>query len=88
MGLPNVTILCATRAAALGEALTKAKPEVFNTDQGVQFTSAAFTAVLSAAGIAISIDRRGRRMDNVFVERLWRSQKYEENHLHDYATAL
>ena len=74
--------------AALEEALTKGKPEIFNTDQGVQFTSAAFTDVLSAAGIAISMDGRGRWMDNVFVERLWRSLKYEEIHLRDDAAAL
>ena len=74
--------------AALEEALTKGKPAIFNTDQGVQFTSTAFTSVLSAAGIAISMDGRGRWMDNVFVERLWRSLKYEEIHLRDYANAL
>ena len=74
--------------AALEEALARGKPEIFNTDQGVQFTSAAFTDVLSAAGIAISMDGRGRWMDNVFVERLWRSLKYEEIHLRDYANAL
>jgi len=74
--------------AALEEALTKGKSEIFNTDQGVQFTSTAFTDVLSAAGIAISMDGCGRWMDNVFVERLWRSLKYEEIHLRDYASAL
>lgn len=74
--------------AALEEALTKGKPEIFNTDQGAQFTSAAFTDVLRSAGVAISMDGRGRWMDNVFVERLWRSLKYEEIHLRDYANAL
>ena len=61
-------------------------PEVFNTDQGVQFTSESFTGVLEAARIAISMDGRGRVFDNIFVERLWRSVKYEEVYLKDYAT--
>ena len=59
--------------------------EIFNTDQGAQFTSAAFTGKLEAAGIAISMDGRGRFMDNIFIERLWRSIKYEEVHLKAYA---
>ena len=60
--------------AALEEALAKfGKPEIFNTDQGSQFTSAAFTGALAEAGVAISMDGRGRWMDNVFIERLWRS---------------
>jgi len=58
---------------------------VHNTDQGAQFTSAAFTGRLEAAGIAISMDGRGRFMDNIFIERLWRSIKYEEVHLKAYA---
>ncbi len=53
------------------------KPEIFNTDQGSQFTSLAFTQLLNGAGIRISMDGRGRWMDNVFIERLWRSLKYE-----------
>lgn len=61
------------------------KPRIFNTDQGAQFTSAAFTGKLEAAGIAISMDGRGRFMDNIFIERLWRSIKYEEVHLKAYA---
>ena len=61
-------------------------PEIFNTDQGVQYTAAAFTGRLEAAGVAISMDGRGRWMDNVFVERLWRTVKYEYVYLHDYAT--
>jgi putative transposase len=62
---------------ALEEALARfGQPEIFNTDQGSQFTGAAFTGVLVAAGIRISMDGRGRWMDNVFVERLWRSLKY------------
>jgi putative transposase len=72
--------------AALDEALSRyGTPEIFNTDQGAQFTSAAFTDRLAAAGIKISMDGRGRWMDNVFVERLWRSLKYEEVHLKAYA---
>jgi putative transposase len=71
---------------ALDEALERhGKPEIFNTDQGAQFTSAAFTGRLEAAGIAISMDGRGRFMDNIFIERLWRSIKYEEVHLKAYA---
>lgn len=61
-------------------------PEVFNSDQGAQFTSGAFTGVLEAAGIAISMDGRGRALDNIFVERLWRTVKYEDVHLKGYAT--
>jgi putative transposase len=60
------------------------KPEIFNTDQGSQFTSQAFTGVLKEQSIAISMDGRGRALDNIFVERLWRSVKYEEVYLHDY----
>ena len=63
------------------------KPEIFNTDQGSQFTSADFTGPLLAAGIGISMDGRGRALDNVFVERLWRSVKYEDVFLNDYASA-
>jgi putative transposase len=72
--------------AALEEALARfGKPEIFNTDQGAQFTSAAFTSRLATAGIRISMDGRGRWMDNVFIERVWRSLKYEEVHLKAYA---
>lgn len=70
----------------LEEALEEDCPEVFNSDQGVQFTSQAFTGRLEAAGIRISMDGRGRCMDNIFVERLWRSVKYEEVYLKDYET--
>lgn len=70
--------------AALEEALGKGRPEVFNTDQGSQFTSREFTGRLEAAGISISMDGRGRVFDNIFVERLWRSVKYEEIFLKDY----
>ena len=72
--------------AALEEALARfGRPEIFNTDQGSQFTSAAFTGTLAAAGIRISMDGRGRWMDNVFIERLWRSLKYEDIYLKGYA---
>ena len=74
--------------SALEEALARyGRPEIFNSDQGSQFTSAAFTGVLRAAGVRISMDGRGRWMDNVFVERLWRSLKYEEVYLKAYADA-
>lgn len=70
---------------ALAEALGKyGTPEIFNTDQGATFTADAFTSVLAAHGIKISMDGRGRWRDNVFVERLWRSVKYEEVYLHAY----
>jgi putative transposase len=71
---------------ALEEALARSAPEIFNTDQGVQYTATAFTGRLELAGVAISMDGRGRWMDNVFVERLWRTLKYEWLYLHDYAT--
>ncbi len=72
--------------SALEEALARfGKPLIFNTDQGSQFTSAAFTGTLAQAGIAISMDGRGRWMDNVFIERLWRSLKHEEIYLKGYA---
>jgi len=73
--------------AALDEALTRhGTPEIFNTDQGCQFTSEDFTGALKTAGIQISMDGKGRWMDNVFIERLWRSLKYEEVYLHAYDT--
>ena len=72
--------------SALEEALARfGRPEIFNTDQGSQFTSAAFTGVLAGAGIRISMDGRGRWMDNVFIERLWRSLKHEDIYLKGYA---
>jgi putative transposase len=70
----------------LDEALRRGKPEVFNTDQGVQFTAEAFTGRLLSAGVAVSMDGRGRCLDNVFVERLWRSVKYEDVYLKGYET--
>jgi putative transposase len=72
--------------AALEEALARfGRPQIFNTDQGSQFTRAAFTGTLAAAGITISMDGRGRWMDNVFIERLWRSLKHEDIYLKGYA---
>jgi transposase InsO family protein len=70
--------------AALEWALRTGCPEIFNTDQGAQFTSEDFTGRLERSGITISMDGRGRAMDNIFVERLWRTVKYEEVYLHDY----
>lgn len=70
---------------ALLQALARGRPEIFNTDQGVQFTAHAFTACLEAATIRISMDGRGRALDNIFIERLWRSVKYEDIYLKDYA---
>jgi putative transposase len=68
----------------LEAALRGGRPEVFNTDQGVQFTAEAFTRTLESAGVAVSMDGRGRALDNVFVERLWRSVKYEDIYLRGY----
>ncbi|MDX1964548.1 MAG: IS3 family transposase, partial [Pirellulales bacterium] len=74
---------------ALDEALENFRPpEIFNTDQGSQFTSLAFTGRLTKAKIAISMDGRGRALDNVFIERLWRSVKYEDIYLRCYASSL
>ena len=73
---------------ALEEAFARyGKPEIFNTDQGAQFTADVFTGPLRERGIAISMDGKGRCLDNVFVERLWRSLKYEEVYLHAYGSA-
>ena len=78
------TIFCVD---CLEDALrTYGKPEVFNSDQGSQFTSAAFTGVLEREGVVISMDGRGRVFDNIFVERLWRNVKYEDVYLKGYAT--
>ena len=70
--------------AALKEALSKGQPEIFNTDQGSQFTSEAFCGLLLLRGIKVSMDGKGRYLDNIFVERLWRSVKYEEVYLKAY----
>jgi putative transposase len=69
---------------ALGNALAKQKPDIVNSDQASQFTSRDFTEMLEASGIRISMDGRGRVYDNIFIERLWRTVKYEEVYLHDY----
>lgn len=70
----------------LNEALIEGCPDIFNTDQGVQFTSNEFTETLERKGIAISMDGKGRALDNIFVERLWRTVKYEEVYIKDYKT--
>jgi len=76
-----------TCVEALGEALLRYRaPEIFNTDQGAQYTSEAFTARLKGHGVKISMDGKGRWVDNVFVERLWRSVKYEDVYLRAYET--
>jgi putative transposase len=72
---------------ALRAALRRGRPDIFNTDQGSQFTSRAFTSVLESKGIAISMDGRGRALDNVFIERLWWSVKHENIYLQCYETA-
>ncbi len=80
----SVTLDTSFCLEALDRALQMATPEIFNSDQGVQFTSVEFTNRLKAADIRISWDGRGRALDNIFVERLWRSVKYEEVYLKDY----
>jgi putative transposase len=83
----SITMEAAFCVEALEEALARhGRPEIFNTDQGSQFTSHDFTGVLLKAGIAISMDGKGSWRDNVFVERLWRSIKYEEVYLRAYDT--
>ena len=78
----SITMEAAFCVETLEDALARhGKPEIFNTDQGSQFTGAAFTGVLAGHGIAISMDGKGAWRDNVFVERLWRSVKYEEVYL-------
>jgi putative transposase len=83
----SITLEVEFCVAAVEEALVRyGAPEIFNTDQGSQFTSVAFTGLLKANGIAISMDGKAAWRDNVFVERLWRSVKYEEVYLHAYAS--
>src|SRR3954467_12192392 len=83
----SITLEAAFRVEALEEALARhGRPEIFNTDQGSQFTGGVFTGVLTRNGIAISMDGKGAWRDNVFVERLWRSVKYEEVYLRAYDT--
>jgi putative transposase len=72
---------------ALEEALSISTPETFNSDQGSQFTAKGFTSILEDHGVAISMDGKGRATDNVFIERLWRTLKYEDIYLKDYETA-
>jgi len=74
--------------AALDQALVYGQPEIFNSDQGSQFTAHAFTKPLLAANIRISMDGRGRALDNIFIERFWRTIKYEDIYLKDYETVL
>jgi len=73
---------------ALRRALERGQPEIFNTDQGVQFSCGQFLGVLESEGIRVSMDGRGRALDNVFVERLWRSLKYEEVYLREYESVM
>jgi len=81
----SITMEAAFCVETLADALARhGKPDIFNTDQGSQFTGSAFTGVLACNGIAISMDGKGAWRDNVFVERLWRSVKYEEVYLHAY----
>ncbi len=80
----SVSLESAFCLTALEWALKTGSPEIFNSDQGAQFTSEVFTQRLEERGITISMDGRGRAMDNIFVERLWRSVKYEEVYLKDY----
>jgi len=84
-GLSN-TLDVLSCVPVLEEALSGAEPVIFNTDQGSQFTSPVFTKVLRKRDILISMDGRGRALDNVFIERLWRSVKYEDIYLRDYAS--
>jgi putative transposase len=82
----SITLEADFCVTVLERALAGQRPEIFNTDQGVQFTSAQFQAPLLAAQVRLSMDGRGRAFDNIFVERLWRSVKYEEVYIKDYRT--
>jgi putative transposase len=82
----SITLEKAFCMEALKRAIRISKPEIFNTDQGAQFTSPEFTGLLEEKGIRVSMDGRGRVYDNIFVERLWRTVKYEEVYLHEYRT--
>ena len=77
---------CIVVSDIFNQALAHAQPEIFNTDQGAQFTAHSFTGRLAEVGIRISMDGRGRALDNIFVERLWRSVKYEDIYLKHYET--
>ena len=82
----SVTLEPAFCVSALKEALSFGRPEIFNSDQGSQFTSTGFTKVLLDAGVQISMDGKGRVFDNIFIERLWRTVKVEEVYMRDYQT--
>ena len=84
----SISLESAFCVAALDWALTRTRPEIFNTDQGAQFTSEVFTNRLEKQDITISMDGRGRAIDNIFIERLWRTVKYEEVYLKDYGGVL
>src|SRR5436309_3698943 len=84
----SITLDTSFCLSTLDRALEKAKPEIFNSDQGSQFTSAEFTRRLEDARVLISMDGRGRALDNIFTERLWRTVKYEEVYLKDYTGVL
>ena len=84
----SISLESAFCLAALDWALMTARPEIFNTDQGAQFTSEVFTNRLEEQDITISMDGRGRAVDNIFIERLWRTVKYEEVYLKDYLDVL
>ncbi len=84
----SISLESAFCVAALDWALTTRRPEIFNTDQGAQFTSDVFTNRLEKQDITISMDGRGRAIDNIFIERLWRTVKYEEVYLKDYGGVL
>jgi putative transposase len=84
----SISLESAFCVAALDWALTTTRPEIFNTDQGAQFTSEVFTNRLEKQDITISMDGRGRAIDNIFIERLWRTVKYEEVYLKDYVDVV
>ena len=84
----SITLEPAFCVSALKQALSFGKPDIFNTDQGSQFTSTDFTQVLLDAGVQISMDGKGRAFDNIFVERLWRTVKVEEVYMRDYQTVV
>ena len=84
----SITLEAEFCITALDRALLARVPEIFNSDQGAQFTSERFTGVLEENGIRISMDGRGRALDNIFVERLWRTVKYEEVYIKDYETVM
>lgn len=83
----SVTLDSAFCVGTLDQALAVAHPDIFNSDQGSQFTSRDFTGRLEESGVAISMDGRGRFFDNIFIERLWRSVKYEDVYIREYRTA-